>query len=197
MIIKYILCAVIAYLIGSISTGVLLSKPKGQDIRTQGSKNSGATNALRVMGLKIGLLTFIGDCVKAIIAVLLGKWIGGEYGALLAGLFVVLGHNWPVFFNFKGGKGISCSCAVMVILFPLQGLIACAICALIIYLTKYVSLGSMAMLTVFALMLLFIKPFFPYGIWAILIAALGIYRHKANIGRLLSGTENKTTFKKK
>ena len=112
MIFKYILCAAIAYLLGSISTGILVSKNSGHNLREEGSHNTRASNALRVLGLKGGALTFAGDFLKAFIAVMAGKAIAGMNGGMIAGLFVILGHNWPVFFQFKGGKGVACSAAV-------------------------------------------------------------------------------------
>ena len=117
MIFKYLLSAVIAYLLGSISTGILVSKKAGRDIRQEGSKNTGASNALRVLGLKGGALVFVGDFLKASLAVIIGRLIAGENGGMIGGLFVVLGHNWPVFFGFKGGKGIACSTAVLLLMF--------------------------------------------------------------------------------
>ena len=116
---------------------------------------------------------------------------------LLMGLFVVIGHNWPVFFQFKGGKGIACSCAVLVLNYPLYGAIAIGLCLLVIALTRFISLGSLTMLVSFAILVLIFKPFFPYGLWAILIALLGIWRHRSNIQRLLQGKENKISFQKK
>ena len=191
MIVRCILSAVIAYLLGSVSTGILLSRKEGLDIRQAGSHNAGASNVLRVLGLRDGILTFVGDGVKAILAVLIGRWIAGDNGALIGGLFVVIGHNWPVFFGFIGGKGISCSTAVILMTFPLQGVIAVVLCVLVIYLTRYISLGSLTMLFVFAALLLFTAPFLWTGAWAIALFLLALYRHKDNIKRLLDGTENK------
>ena len=196
MIWSYLACAVIAYLLGSISFGILLTRNTGKDIRREGSGNTGATNALRVFGMRTGLLTFICDILKAVAAVLIGKAIAGEYGGMLAGLCVIIGHNWPVFFGFKGGKGISCSCAVLVLNFPLPGAIAIVLCLIVIALTRYISLGSMVMLTSYAILLCFMKSFWPYGVWAIVLAILAIARHHGNIRRLLNGTENKLSFHK-
>lgn len=194
---KWVLCVLVPYLLGSISFGVLYARRKGHDIRAEGSHNTGASNALRVVGVKTGLMTFVSDVLKAVLAILFGKWLLGEYGGLLAGLFVVIGHNWPVFFQFKGGKGIACSCAVLVLNYPLYGAIAIGLCLLVIAMTRFISLGSLTMLVSFAIMILIFKPFFPYGLWAILIALLGIWRHRSNIQRLLQGKENKISFQKK
>ena len=196
MIGKYILCAVIAYLLGSISTGILVSRKAGHNLRQEGSHNTGASNALRVMGVKGGAITFLGDFLKAFIAVMVGKWLGGQNGGLIAGLFVVLGHNWPVFFGFQGGKGIACSAAVMT-LFPIPGVIAAALCLLVIFIWRYISVGSLTMLTVFAVLLIATQPFWPVGLWSLALLALGVYRHRSNLQRLKNGTENKIGQKAK
>lgn len=197
MIIKYLLCAVIAYLLGSFSTGILVAKRDGHDIRAEGSKNTGASNALRILGLKGGALVFAGDFLKAALAVIIGQLIAGKVGGMVGGLFVVLGHNWPVFFGFQGGKGIACSTAVLLILFFWQGAIAGILCLLVIYFTKYISLGSLTMLFVFAVLMLVSSPFWPHGVWALALLALGVYRHRANLARLKNGTENKIGQKAK
>lgn len=197
MILKYVLCAVIGYLLGSISTGLLLARTAGHDIRNEGSKSTGATNALRVAGVKIGLLTFVLDCIKTVLAIVSGQLIGGQLCAMAAAFAVIIGHNWPVFFQFKGGKGIACSCAAMVVLFPLQGGISAAVCLIVIALTKRVSVGSLVLLVLFAILMCAMYPFWPYGVFAVVIALLGIFRHKENVKRLLNGTESELKFKKK
>ena len=196
-VLKYLLIAVIAYLLGSISTGVLVASRAGHDIRSEGSKNTGASNALRILGIKGGALVFIGDFLKAALAVGLGWLQMGLNGAMLGGLCVVLGHNWPVFFGFKGGKGIACSTAVLLFTFPWQAAIAIVLCLLVIWLTRYISLGSLTMLFVFSLLLLFTAPFFPAALWALVLLALGTYRHRANLVRLKNGTENRNGQKAK
>lgn len=196
-IVKYLLCALIAYLLGSFSTGILVAQKEGHNIRAEGSHNTGASNALRVLGLKGGVLTFLGDFLKAALAVIIGKGLGGLAGGMIGGLFVVLGHNWPVFFGFKGGKGIACSTAVLLLMFPWQGAVAVALCLAVIYFTRYISLGSLTMLTVFALLLLLTQPFWPHSVWALALMGLGYYRHRANLQRLKAGTENKIGHKAK
>lgn len=194
MIIKYILVAVIAYLLGSVSTGLLVAKAfNGPNLREVGSKNTGASNVLRTMGLKSGLITFIGDCVKSLLACLIGHWLLGHNGAMLAGLFVILGHNWPIFFQMKGGKGVASSCGVMLVCFPIPAIISYVVAIAIIATTKFISLGSMCMLITYALL---ITLFFNGGsliavIWAVILAAMCVARHHANVGRLLAGTESK------
>ena len=193
-ILTYVLVGVIAYLLGSISTGLLVAKiHHGPNLREVGSKNTGASNVLRTMGLKSGLITFVGDCGKAALACGIGYWTLGQYGAMLAGLMVILGHNWPVFFQFKGGKGVASSCGVMLVCFPIPALISYVVAIGVIALTRFISLGSMCMLTAFAIL---VSVFFSGGdpvviLWAVLLAALCILRHRTNIGRLIHGTENK------
>jgi len=193
---KLALTAVIAYLIGSFSPGILIGKKKGHDIRSEGSKNTGATNVLRTVGLQEGLITFLCDFAKAALAIFIGRWIAGYVGGLGAGLFAVIGHNWPVYYGFKGGKGISCSTAVVLCTFFWQGAVACAVCVLFIAATKYVSVGSLSLVSTFAV-LVFLTVGIPEGLWALAIAAMAFYRHRTNLVRLKNGTENKLSFHKK
>lgn len=192
--IPYIVIAVIAYLLGSVSFGMIVSKlAGGPNLREVGSKNTGATNALRVMGVKLGLLVFVLDILKALIACIIGRVWMGLNGAMVAGLAVVIGHNWPCFFQFKGGKGVASSCGVMLVCFPIPALISYVVAISIIAATRFISLGSMCMLTAFAIL---VSVFFSGGdpvviLWAVLLAALCILRHRTNIGRLIHGTENK------
>lgn len=193
--VKYILAGIIAYCLGSISVGILVSRAAhGPDLRTVGSKNTGASNVLRTMGWKWGLITFFGDFFKAMLACWLGLLItGSRQCMMICGLLVIIGHNWPIFFQLKGGKGVASSCGVMLICFPIPALIGYAVAILIIALTKYISLGSMSMLTVYAILVsLFWSGGDPFVIiWACTLAILCILRHRANIQRLINGTENK------
>ena len=116
---------------------------------------------------------------------------------MAAGLGVILGHNWPLFFGFKGGKGIACSTAVLLILFPWQGAVAVALCLAVIYWKRYISVGSLTMLSVFFVLLLLSRGVWPYGVWAFALAALGFARHRSNLERLKNGTENKISFHSK
>lgn len=197
IVLKYILIAIAAYLLGSFSTGILVASKLGHDIRSEGSKNTGASNALRVLGIKGGALVFLGDFIKASLAVGLGHLLCGMYGAMLGGLCVVLGHNWPIFFGFRGGKGIACSAAIVLLTFWWQGLIAIAICLAVIYITRYISLGSLTMLFVFFVLVTVTAGIWPYGVWAFALLALGVWRHRANIQRLKDGCENKIGQKAK
>lgn len=191
--------AVIAYLLGCFSTGITLSRAKGVDIRSQGSKNTGASNVLRVMGLKNGLLTFLGDFCKAALACLIGGWLlpgtlfGVErFGVMLGGLCAIIGHNWPVFYGFKGGKGVACSAAVVFIVDPLWGILSILIAVAAIAITRFISLGSMLLLGSYMVFMCIAC----WGQWVVCLFtvamfAMCVWRHRANIQRLLSGTENK------
>ena len=197
MIFKYILIAVIGYLLGSVSTGILYSRSLGQDIRTQGSRNSGATNMTRVHGLKKGGLTFLGDCLKGVLAALIGKWLGGQTGAIIGGTFAVIGHMWPVFFGFSGGKGVATCIGIGLVTYPLFGGLAVVIGVSVMLISRYVSLGSMLGLTAFAVAMVIRYGFWPLGLWGILLAGLVVWRHHANIQRLIHGNENKLGNKAK
>ena len=196
-VISAILCLVIGYLLGSISVGVIYSKSLGRDIRTAGSKNSGATNMTRIHGMLPGLITFGGDCLKGVIAALIGRWIFGVPGAMLAGAAVLIGHCWPVFFGFRGGKGVATCIGVGISVFPLYGLIGLAAGVIVMLVSKFVSFGSLVGVTLFAILVTIVFGFWPIGLWAIWMDLLVIWRHRENIKRLLSGTERKITDKEK
>ena len=196
----YVISGIAAYLLGSLSTGIFVSRlMHGPDLRTVGSGNPGATNVQRTMGWKAGLITFAGDSLKAVLACLLGQILTSSHmGSLLCGLCVVIGHNWPVFFRFKGGKGVASSCGVMIVCFPVPALICFAVGILIIAATKFVSLGSMSILTLYAVL---VSCFYSGGdpviiLWACVLAAFCIIRHRANIVRLVHGKENRLSVGK-
>lgn len=195
MIWRYAIIAVAAYLLGSISTGLLVAKlTDGPNLREVGSKNTGASNVLRTMGARSAAITFLGDFAKAALACGIGWWVSGKLeGALLAGLCVVIGHNWPVFFEFKGGKGVASSTAVMLVCFPIPALICYGITIAVIALFRYISLGSMLCLILYAVL---VSVWWSGGnwliiAWSILLALICILRHRENIGRLIHGTERK------
>lgn len=191
MIIRYLLAAVAGYLLGCFSTGLLVAGKKNIDIRSLGSRSTGATNVTRVMGLRPGLITFLGDMAKAALAVGLGFWLAQRDGAMLAGLAAVIGHNWPVFSNFRGGKGVACSLAVLMLIFPVETLMGCTLAFIAIALTRYISLGSLLLISVTTLAILLRYPFWPAGCWALALTILGIVRHRSNIQRLANGKENR------
>lgn len=191
---KLLLTIILSYLIGSFSSAYYIGKiARDLDIRSHGSGNSGTTNAMRVMGKKLGALTFIFDFGKGILAVFIGGLLMGDRGALIAGLGAVVGHNWPLLMGFKGGKGVATSLGVLLILHWPSTIIAVSIGLAIALTTRYVSLGSMSFLTSYPIIYGLITNSFKreYLILAIFLALLAIFRHRSNIGRLLAGNENK------
>lgn len=202
-----IVTAVAAYLIGSVNSSILISRiVSGKDIRESGSGNAGATNMLRTMGKKYAVITLIIDILKGVIAVLLARLAAGHgapaWVTYAAGVCVVLGHNFPVFFGFKGGKGVATSLGVVLLLDWKIGIIVLAAALAIMAISKYVSLGSIMAAVIFAVletvMMAVHNEFNVVQLVCVLIlAGLLIARHHANIGRLIHGTENKLGSKKK
>ena len=197
---RTILSCVIAYLLGSVSTGLLVARAaNGPDLRTVGSHNTGASNVQRTMGWKYGLITFGGDLLKAVLACVIGGLLTYDHmGALMSGFFAVIGHNWPLFFGFKGGKGVASSCGVM-LCFPLPALICYVLTVALIAWKRYISLGSMFLLTSYAVIVSITYTGESKGfviLWCVLLAGICIARHHANISRLIKGTENKLGKKK-
>jgi len=191
---------VASYLLGSVSFSILLAKwLKKIDIRQHGSGNAGATNTLRVLGKGPALAVFLLDIAKGTAAVLIGRWLGeGEtWVAVACGLAAIVGHNWPIYFRLKGGKGIATTIGALVVMCFLPTLIAGVIAILTIAFTRYVSLGSL----VFAVLLpIFVACFgydAPYLWGTIVIALLAVLRHRKNIVKLVKGTENKLGSGKK
>ena len=208
----YIIVAVIAYLIGSINFSIILSKRMaGFDIREKGSGNAGTTNMLRAVGKKAAVITLICDILKGVvsilIAVLAGKIVKNLDNALLvqlAGIFVIIGHTFPIFFKFKGGKGIATSLGVLLMTNWQIGLICLVFALVLIALTRMVSVGSIAAGILFPVLVAFIDQNYivptsnsnwSYLIFSIIIALLVIFNHRENIQRILNGTENKISFK--
>ena len=195
--INMLIVVIIGYFLGSISSGVLLSKAiMKSDIRTQGSGNAGTTNMLRIHGKGMAAITFLCDILKGIIAVFIGKaLVGGELGGALGVLGAVLGHNYPIFFGFKGGKGIATSFGSLLFVYPLQALAALAVFVVLVCVTHYVSVGSIAAAFTLPALVLLTTPFHPV-IWSIMVflGAMAIYRHKTNIVRLIQHKENKLDF---
>ena len=143
MILKYILCAVAAYLLGSISTGVLLSRRLfHDDVRKHGSGGTGATNMLRTYRLKAALLTFAGDAAKAALAVLLGRYLAGFEGGCVAAVFAIVGHMWPLYFGFQGGKGIACTVGAIAVLYPILLVPLVILWGVPVLCSRCISLGS-------------------------------------------------------
>ena len=186
--------ALFGYLLGSIPTGVVLTKFFSRvDPRSVGSKNIGATNIFRTAGKVLGILTLIGDLLKGAIPV----WIAIQWGVsdlwiAAAGLSPLLGHIFPIFLGFKGGKGVATALGIYLILSPIAVLIEIFIFAGMVWKWRFVSLGSITCVTTIPVLIAFFRSDSQvYFILSVIIAALIIYRHQSNIARLLQGTENK------
>lgn len=197
---------VLAYLLGSIPMGWILAKLMFKtDIRAKGSGNIGATNALRQFGTKVGVLVLILDMIKGIVAVLLAKSLLGLDNVMVpvCGLIAILGHIYPVWLGFKGGKGVATAAGVGLALAPLSIPLALAVFILVVYKTRYVSLGSIIAAIVWGLSLIYFAYQSAMANWGIMAAvvvvvvAVIIGKHKQNIQRLRNGTENKISFTKK
>jgi len=203
-----IVVALIGYALGSISFSVIFSKKiAGFDLREKGSGNAGSTNALRTAGKKVAILTLICDILKGIVAILLAILIGNifKYGNIdilvqMAAITSILGHTFPVFFGFKGGKGVATSLGVLLLVNWKIGLICLIFALLLMAITKIVSVGSIAAAILFPVLVLFIGDSFivegNYFLFSIILALLVIFNHRSNIKKLANGTENKLSFKK-
>lgn len=214
MIAARLIAVAIAYLIGSFQTGYFYGKKQGIDIRDHGSGNSGTTNTMRVLGKKAGAITFIGDTLKAIIAIgIIYLIFGSKYPdtirllGIYGGLGVVLGHNYPFYMNFRGGKGVACTVGVAIMTALPAVPISCLSFILTVVISKYVSLGSLIAYSVLLIevVVLGLKGYLGVpaanvtefiAIYAFL-TAMAFWRHRANIKRLATGTENKIGHKAK
>ena len=212
--IVYIIMAIIAYCIGSINFSVIFSKKfAGFDVREKGSGNAGTTNMLRSVGKKAAALTLVCDVLKGVVAIVISiilgniiKDINRELLLQVAGVAVVLGHTFPVFFQFKGGKGVATSLGILLMSNWQIGLICLVFAIVLMALTRMVSLGSCAAAVLFPVLTLFINDHYTiltegkqgnvYLIYSIILAVIVLYNHRSNIKRILNGTENKLSFKK-
>ena len=206
----YIIVGMVAYLLGSISFSIIISKKMaGFDVREKGSGNAGATNMLRSVGKKAAVLTLLGDALKGVAAIAFAAIVGliakNSDKALLvqiAGILVVIGHTFPIFFGFKGGKGVATSLGVLLMTNWKIGLICLVFAIVLMALTKMVSMGSVGAAILFPVLVLFINTNYivsegsGYLIYSIILAALVAFNHRSNIQRILNGTENKLSFKK-
>lgn len=193
-----LLCISSAYLIGSINPAIIFSKKIfNEDIRNHGSGNAGATNILRVYGQKMAIFIFALDFIKASVAVIIGSLLLSiTTGGAISALFVVLGHMFPVYYKFKGGKGVACTAACMLILSPISFAILLPVFIAIVLLTKYVSLASIISVMLFPLLAHAFKGFWGVdsgfiSLASILIGAFVVFMHRTNITRLLEGKESK------
>lgn len=195
-----ILSAVIAYLIGSVNFGVLISKlAYRDDVRSHGSGNGGMTNMLRTYGRGAAAVTFLGDAFKAALSILVvGRMLAGQWGADIAGLACVLGHVFPVYFHFKGGKGVVTVAVMILCQNPFVFLTLLVIFIIVVLMTKYVSLGSCMCMIVYPYVLYRVTGSYGTHIIIAMIAALFVvWMHRENIKRLRAGKENKISLSKK
>ena len=206
----YIIIAMIAYAIGSINFSVLISKKMaGFDVREKGSGNAGTTNMLRSVGKKAAVITLLCDILKGVvsigIALIAGNIVKNVDKAVLvqiAGILVVVGHTFPIFFEFKGGKGVATSLGVIMMINWKIGLICLVFALVIMAFSRMVSMGSVGAAILFPVLTLFINTNFiveasgmKYFIFSVILAVMVIFNHRANIKRIANGTENKLSFK--
>lgn len=209
-----LICVMIGYVFGLFQTGYIYGKMHNTDIRKQGSGNAGTTNALRTMGWKAGLVTFLGDCFKCVFAVVIVHLLYGKTHAdmipllaMYAGMGAVLGHNYPFYLKFKGGKGIAATAGLLVSTTNVWMVLICLVAFVaIVGVTRYVSLGSLAVVIIYLVEVVVYGQMGGFGVAAnylcemYAIAAFlmlsAFFKHRANIQRLLSGTENKLSVGK-
>lgn len=198
------LCIIVPYLLGSVNFAVIFSRSvKNEDIRDFGSKNAGATNMMRVYGRGLSVLTFIFDALKGALSVFLGLMIFPlDYFAYVCAFFCMLGHAFPIFFGFRGGKGVSTIAGAIIVLNPIVAAILCFVFFFIGYISKYVSLASMVATLLFPALNIVIPfysiPPFPFTktLFSVLMPLLVVFLHRKNIVRLFNGTESKAFVKK-
>lgn len=212
--IEYIIMAIIAYCIGSLNISIFISKKMGGfDLREKGSNSTGATNVLRTLGKKAAAITLLFDILKGIVAIAISMIIGNivegtnkELLLQIAGIAAVIGHTFPIFFGFKGGKGVATSLGILLMSNWKIGLICLVFALVLMVLTRMVSLGSCGAAILFPVLTLFINDSYTvltegkrgstYLIYSVILAVIVLYNHRSNIQRLLNGTENKLSFKK-
>lgn len=204
-----VLAAAGAYLLGSIPTAVWIGKSFfGIDVREHGSGNAGATNALRILGTRTGLLVLLIDALKGALAVSLAWWVvqpgtlSPEWFIifqLFLGAIALLGHVYPIFASFRGGKGIATLAGIVIVLLPWAVLICLAVFVMVFIPTRFVSLGSLSAALIFPVAVIWILniTLLPYIIFSLMVTIFVVLTHRKNINRLLKGTENKISFRKK
>lgn len=186
-----------AYLIGAIPTGVLLTRMTGsEDIRQAGSGNIGATNVYRVAGRKMGILTLVGDCLKGVIPVLVASQVFAlpDIPLMMVAMAAFLGHCYPIYLGFKGGKGIATALGIFLVLSPWSILCALILFALVLWKWRYISLASLSATAAIPVLVIFLSSSWPIFYATLAIAIIVILRHRSNIDRLLSGNESRFTL---
>jgi len=200
MIWRYAVIVVVGYLLGNISMGIIVSGRYHMDIRKHGSGNAGTTNVLRTLGWLPSVVTLLGDALKSFASSMLGLWLAGVPGLLVGGLMAIIGHNWPIFNGFRGGKGMA---AALGMVFALNWLVALGFLgleALIAGLTGYMSVASIATSALFPVIIGVVyrgdPQFFIYLAFSVALAIITIFSHRTNIRRLINGNENRLNFRK-
>jgi len=211
-LIKLVVIAAIGYLLGSVNSSLLVGRLYGVDVRKYGSGNAGATNTLRTLGKSAALFTTLGDLLKGFISCLIGFYlITGkgftmnifhrtsieDMGLMVGGLAAILGHNWPIYFRFKGGKGVLTSFIVILMMNWEIGLLALGLFIIIAAITRFISLGSILCAVVLPFIGLLLKQSIEFIVFSSILALLIVIRHKGNIERIIKGSESKFSFKKK
>lgn len=195
-----IACMAAGYFLGSINPSIIISsKFYKDDIRRHGSGNAGMTNVMRTYGKKMAALTFSGDFLKAVVSCVIGRAFLGYYGAMLAGFFCFLGHIFPCYYKFKGGKGVVTAAALVLMTDPVVLLVLLILFVVIVATTRYISLGSVVATLAYPIILHNIKGNYV-GIPVLIAFGIGLlctFAHRGNIKRILNGTENQFTFKVK
>ncbi len=199
LIAAWLIPLAVGYFLGSLNFGLIISSKKfGDDVRKYGSGNAGTTNMLRTYGKKAAVMTLLGDAVKAIVSVLIGIAVFGLTGGHLAGFACIVGHAYPCYYGFKGGKGVACAAGMILALNPIVFLILLVFFAIIVGWTKYVSLGSIMCMLLYPVILNSVEYVNgPWAIISVLCTVLVVWLHRENIRRLREGKENKISFGKK
>ncbi len=191
---NYLIYALIGYLIGSIPFSYLVAKLRGKiDIREHGSKNAGATNVFRILGKKSGAIALLLDASKGAVSAYIGSKVGPEV-AVFTAMFAVIGHCYPVFMKFKGGKGVATTGGAMLVVVTVPSIFLALFMIVIVYMTKYVSLASVTAAIIMNFIFYFTFHSLLINICVLIISVLVIYRHRANIKRLLNKEESKIKF---
>lgn len=214
LILERVISLVVGYFFGCFVTGYFYGKSKKVDIRTMGSGNAGTTNTLRNLGMKAGIITFLGDCFKCVFAILLVRVLFRNNSIemlklleLYAGFGAILGHNFPFYLGFKGGKGIACTAGVLIAFCPFEIPVCLLLFVTAVVLTRYVSVGSILVVVSFLIQTIMFGQMgwfqmeqnylIELYVLSAVITGMAILRHRSNIKRLCNGTENKIKLSKK
>jgi glycerol-3-phosphate acyltransferase PlsY len=188
---------ILAYFLGAIPFAYLAGRLRQIDVRKEGSGNIGTTNAFRLLGAKLGIAVLVGDILKGVLAAGLTYHYFGPWGGIIGGFLAMAGHSWNPFFGFKpSGKGVATGCGIILVLMPQVALIAALVFVVMVYATRYVSVGSLTAAVAVAIAVFVFPEPWPYRLFGLVAAAVVIVRHRTNIQRLLQGTENRVGQKK-